>query len=174
MKNQKSMPLYSKVAWYGVMISLALIVSYVELLIPFHFGIPGIKLGLANIIVICMLYSLGFRAAFLISFVRIILSGILFGNLFSMLYSMAGGMLSLLVMAFSKKQFRFFDVMGISILGGVFHNIGQMVVAVIVVENLKIAFYLPVLIAAGTITGMLIGLLGKEILKRMDSINQIR
>ncbi len=167
MKNKKSMPLYSRVALYGVLTALALIAGYVELLLPINFGIPGIKLGLANIVVVCTLYLLDARAAVMISFVRILLSGLLFGNVFGILYSAAGGLCSLLIMIFAKHVLRFFGVAGVSVLGGIFHNLGQILVAVFVVENIKLVYYLPVLTAAGTLTGLLIGLLGGEIIKRV-------
>lgn len=93
----------SKVAYFGVFTALALIFSYIESLIPFHIGIPGVKLGLANLIVVVALYKMGTKEAFVLSVVRIVLSGFIFANLFSILYSLAGGMLSLAVMAFLKK-----------------------------------------------------------------------
>ena len=117
-----------KSVYFGVFTALALIVSYVEALIPFSFGVPGIKLGLANIVVVAALYMWGGTTALLLSVVRILLSGFLFGNMFAILYSLAGALLSLSVMALLKKSGRF-SVTGVSIAGGVFHNIGQMMAA---------------------------------------------
>lgn len=150
--------------------ALAMIFGYVEALIPFSFGIPGVKLGLANIVIVLALYILPAYQAFVIQLMRIVLVSFLFGNLSMMLYSLAGGMLSLLVMFLMKRRDAF-SVSGVSIAGGVSHNIGQLIVAVLVVQNLKIAFYLPVLIMAGLITGCLIGMLAyriKPVLDRMD------
>ena len=90
-------------AYFGVYLALALILSYVESLIPFYFGIPGVKLGLTNLVIVLVLYQLGFGPAMVLSCARVFLAGFLFGNLYSILYSLAGGVLSLLVMALVKK-----------------------------------------------------------------------
>lgn len=155
-----------KIAFLGVFIALALICSYVESLIPFYFGIPGVKLGLANIVVVIMLYTIGEKEAFAVSMLRIVLAGFLFGNLFSILYSLAGGLLSFLVMYLIKK-FGLLGVVPVSVCGGISHNIGQIVVAAFVVENYNIFYYIPVLLIAGTITGFLIGIVGQEIILRL-------
>ncbi|MCI6464386.1 MAG: Gx transporter family protein [Faecalicatena sp.] len=160
----------NKAAYFGVFTALALIFSYVEMLIPIQFGVPGIKLGLANLMIVIMLYKSGPKDALLLSVVRIVLSGFLFGNLFAIIYSLAGGILSLAVMALLKKRGTF-SVMGVSIAGGVCHNIGQLVVAMAVVETYRVGYYLPVLLIAGTVTGMLIGIVSNEVLKRIRGIN---
>ena len=113
----------NRVAYFGVFTALALIFSYIETLIPVNFGIYGVKLGLANLIIVVALYKIGIGEAFLLSVVRVVLSGFLFGNYFSIIYSLAGGMLSLAVMSLLKRSGGF-SVMGVSIAGGVFHNIG--------------------------------------------------
>lgn len=159
----------SRVAYFGVFTALALIFSYVETLIPVNFGIPGVKLGLANLIIVVALYKLPLKEVYLLSVTRILLSGFLFGNYFSILYSLAGGLLSLTVMALLKHQ-NGFSVMGISVAGGVFHNVGQMVVAMLVVETFSVAYYFPVLMIAGLVTGLLIGILANEMLKRLKNI----
>ena len=159
-----------KTAYFGVYISLALILSYVESLIPISFGIPGIKLGLANLVVVIALYKAKKPSyALIVSVIRIILSGFMFGNMFAILYSIAGGLLSFAVMIILKKK-ESFSIMGVSIAGGVFHNIGQLFVAMIVVESYKIGFYFPVLLIAGLITGALIGIVAGEVLKRIKNI----
>ena len=159
-----------KTAYFGVYISLALILSYVESLIPISFGIPGIKLGLANLVVVIALYKAKKPSyALIVSVIRIILSGFMFGNMFAILYSIAGGLLSFVVMIILKKK-ESFSIMGVSIAGGVFHNIGQLFVAMIVVESYKIGFYFPVLLIAGLITGALIGIVAGEVLKRIKNI----
>ena len=160
----------NKAAYFGVFTALALIFSYVEMLIPIQFGVPGIKLGLANLMIVIMLYKSGPKDALLLSVVRIVLSGFLFGNLFAIIYSLAGGILSLAVMGLLKKRGTF-SVMGVSIAGGVCHNIGQLVVAMAVVETYRVGYYLPVLLIAGTVTGMLIGIVSNEVLKRIRRLN---
>lgn len=159
----------NKVAYFGVFTALALIFSYVETLIPVNFGIPGMKLGLANLVIVTALYKLRLREVYLLSVVRVLLSGFIFGNYFSIIYSLAGGLLSLTVMAFLKKS-ESFSVMGVSIGGGVFHNIGQMIVAMLVVETFSVVYYVPVLLAAGLVTGLLIGITANEMLRRLRNI----
>ncbi len=159
----------NRVAYFGVFTALALIFSYVESLIPIQLGIPGVKLGLANLIIVIALYKMRLSEVFLLSIVRILLSGFLFGNYFSILYSLAGGLLSLAVMAFLKKMGDF-SVMGISMAGGVSHNVGQLVVAMLVVETFSVGYYLPVLLVAGLVTGFLIGVAAGEMLKRLVNI----
>lgn len=159
----------NKVAYWGVFTALALIFSFVESLVPIHFGIPGVKLGLANLVVITVLYQTGWRDALLISVVRIILAGFLFGNMFSIIYSLAGGVLSLLVMILLKKYCGF-SMIGVSVAGGVSHNIGQLLLAMAVVETVSIGYYLPVLLIAGVITGFVIGMIASEVVKRIRNI----
>ena len=160
----------SKVAYFGVFTALALIFSYVETLIPINFGIPGVKLGLANLIILIALYKMRLREVYLLSIVRVLLSGFIFGNYFSIIYSLAGGLLSLTVMAVFKRKDGF-SIMGISIAGGVFHNVGQLIVAMLVVETFSVAYYVPVLLIAGMITGLLIGIVSNEMLKRLVNVN---
>ena len=159
----------TKVAYFGVFTALALIFSYVETLIPIHLGIPGVKLGLANLIIVITLYKMGTKESYILSVVRIVLAGFIFANMFSILYSMAGGLLSLTVMVFLKQTDKF-SVMGISMAGGVFHNIGQLIMAAIVLESLSITYYLPALLIAGVLTGFLIGFIANEMLKRLSKL----
>ena len=158
-----------KAAYFGVFTALALIFSYIETLIPIQFGVPGIELGLANLIIVIVLYRTGWREALLLSVVRVVLAGFIFGNLFSIVYSLAGGILSLAVMALLKRTDRF-SVIGISIAGGVCHNIGQLIVAMVVVETYQVGYYLPVLLIAGVITGAVIGAVAGEVLKRIRNL----
>ncbi len=160
----------NRAAYFGVFTALALIFSYVETLIPIQIGIPGVKLGLANLIIVIMLYKRNAGEALLLSVVRVVLSGFLFGSLFSILYSLAGGILSLLVMAFLKNR-KSFSVIGVSIAGGVFHNIGQIIVAMAVVETFEVAYYVPVLLVSGCLTGALIGIVSDAVLKRTAQIH---
>ena len=147
----------------AMMIALAMIFSYVETMIPINFGIPGVKLGLANLVIVAAIYLFGGKQAFLISIVRIFLSGFMFGNLASILYSLAGGLLSLAVMLLLKKTDKL-SILAVSVMGGICHNIGQLIVAMLVVENLKLIFYVPVLLISGFLTGLLIGIVCRVIL----------
>lgn len=155
-----------KTALYGVLTALAFILSYVESLVPIPLGIPGIKLGLANLVVFAALYLLGSREAFLLSMVRILLAGFTFGSLYSLLYSLAGGLLSFAVMAVCKKT-GIFSRIGVSIAGGVSHNIGQICVAAVVFQSAGVFYYLPALLIAGLVCGALIGLLAGLVVERM-------
>ena len=159
----------SRVAYFGVFTALALIFSYVETLIPVNLGIPGVKLGLANLIIVVALYKMRLSEAYLLSVVRVLLAGFIFGNYFSIIYSLAGGLLSLTVMALLKK-WGGFSLQGISIAGGVFHNIGQLIVAAVVVETLSVTYYFPVLLIAGLLTGLVIGIVAEMMLKRLVNI----
>lgn len=159
----------NRVAYFGVFTALALIFSYVETLIPLQIGIPGVKLGLANLIIVVALYKLNIKEVYTLSVVRVLLAGFLFGNYFSIIYSLAGGLLSVSIMALLKKKGGF-SIIGISVAGGVFHNLGQLVVAMIVVETYSVAYYFPVLLVAGLITGLLIGIIAREMLKRLVNI----
>lgn len=156
----------TKAAYFGVFTALALIFSYVETLIPIHLGIPGVKLGLANLIIVITLYKMGTKEAYILSIVRVVLAGFIFGNMFSILYSLSGGLLSLSVMTLLKKTDKF-SVLGVSMAGGVFHNVGQLLMAAIVLESLSITYYLPVLLISGVLTGFLIGFIANEMLKRL-------
>ena len=147
----------------AMMIALAMIFSYVETMIPINFGIPGVKLGLANLVIVAAIYLFGGKQAFLISIVRIFLSGFMFGNLASIMYSLAGGLLSLAVMILLKKTDKL-SILAVSVMGGICHNIGQLIVAMLVVENLKLIFYVPVLLISGFLTGLLIGIVCRVIL----------
>ena len=159
----------NRAAYFGVFTALALILSYIETLIPVNFGIPGVKLGLANLIIVIVLYRMGWREALLLSVVRIVLSGFIFGNLFAILYSLAGGVLSLAVMALLKKSGAF-SVAGVSIAGGVCHNMGQLFVAMLVVETYQVGYYFPALLIMGVATGLVIGIASGEVLKRIRNI----
>ena len=155
-----------KIALYGMFLALALVFSYIEQLIPISLGIPGVKLGLANIITMMVLYYAGFGSAIMISAIRILLSGLLFGSGFAMVYSAAGAIFSILVMTLLKKTGKFGSV-GVSVSGGVFHNIGQIIVAAIVLETKALFYYLPVLILSGLGSGIIIGILSGFMIRRM-------
>ena len=159
-----------RVATFGIFIALAFLLSYIEAIIPIPIPIPGIKLGLANLVVLAGLYTLGSKEAFVLSIVRIILVGMTFGNPSTMLFSLGGGLLScFLMIAFSKSKM--LSTTGVSIVGGVSHNIGQIIVAAWVVNNILIVYYLPFLLISGAVTGALIGLIGSNIISRIKKFN---
>ncbi|MCI8639216.1 MAG: Gx transporter family protein [Coprococcus sp.] len=160
----------TKAAYLGVFTALALIFSYIETLLPLHPGIPGAKLGVANLVVIVALYKMGEREALAVSASRIVLAGFLFGNLVSILYSLAGGMLSFAVMAFARKR-DIFSVYGVSMAGGVFHNMGQIAAAVAVLDSYSVTYYIPVLLVIGVFTGTLIGIVAAGMLKRLAALD---
>lgn len=160
------MKMKKKVAFLGVFLALALIFSYIETWIPNVFGVPGIKLGLANIVIIILLFRFGTKEAYGISVARVILAGFMFGNLASILYGLAGAMLSLTVMLLLKKTGKF-KVISVSAVGGICHNVGQLIVAILVLENYRISYYLPVLLISGLVTGILIGIVAQEVILRL-------
>lgn len=155
-----------KTAFCGLMLSLALIAGYVESLIPVPIPIPGVKLGVANSIVLILLYMTNVKSVWLVSVSRVVLSGFLFGSMSSILYSLSGAVLSLLVMIVLKKK-DCFTMTGVSAAGGVCHNIGQLIMAFLVLESTAVWYYLPVLMISGVLTGSIIGILGKEVQRRI-------
>lgn len=152
-----------EIAYSGLCLALALILSYVESLIPFNFGIPGVKLGLANLCVVVLLYIAGWKEALTVDVLRVILSGFIFGNMSMILYSLAGAALSFVIMLVVYKTGRF-SPMGVSLSGGVSHNIGQLIVAVFVLGTSRVLYYIPVLILSGVVTGALLGFVAGIIL----------
>lgn len=152
----------------GLFTALAMIFGYVEAILPISVGIPGVKLGLANIVVLFALYYLKPSEAFLINIVRIILVSFMFGNLSVMLYSLAGGVLSFGAMLLFKKSGKF-SVYGVSVAGGVFHNVGQLLVAMLVLETMSLVYYGPVLLISGVVTGLVIGIVSSEVIKRIGN-----
>lgn len=166
MKNKDKAVLVAK---YGMLIALAFILSYVEAMIPIPIPVPGVKLGLANLVAIVGLYTIGVRGTIAVSLTRIVLVGFTFGNMFSMFYGLAGGAVSLLLMILAKKT-GWFSKIGVSIIGGIGHNIGQLCVAAVVVQTAGVFSYLPVLLVAGVVAGAVIGLLGGLIVERIGSV----
>ena len=165
MKKDKA----KKTALFGMMVALAFTFSYLESLIPINFGIPGVKLGLANLVVVVTMYVMSPKTAFPIAVIRIVLAGLTFGNAYSLAYSLAGGLLSFAVMVLAKKSNRL-SVIGVSMLGGISHNIGQIAVAAFVMGTYRIAYYLPVLLIAGMITGLLLGVAARLIIDRLGKM----
>lgn len=155
-----------KIAYYGLCIALAFVLSYVESLFPTFIAVPGVKLGLTNLVVLIALVRIGKKDAFFINMIRILLVGFTFGTAFSLLYSFAGGILSFLVMMLFYGKNRF-SVIGVSVAGGVAHNVGQILVAMVVLESNALLYYLPVLILSGTLAGVVVGILCGEVVKRL-------
>ena len=160
-----------KIARMGLLVALSMILSYVESLIPAFVAVPGVKVGLANIVVIFALYTLGPIEALIVSLLRVILSSFLFGSVLSLLYSLSGALLSLSGMILMKKL-KIFSTTVISVTGGVLHNVGQILVACLVLETDVLLYYLPVLILSGVITGAVIGIIASLVIKRLE--NNIR
>ena len=157
-----------RVAYCAMLSALAMVFGYVEALIPFSFGVPGMKLGIANLVIVVSLHLLPTYQVFFIQLIRIVLISFLFGNMSMMMYSLAGGILSFLVMRFVKKT-GIFSIIGVSICGGVSHNVGQLIMAGLAVQTIKLIYYFPMLLIGGLITGCLIGMLAQRILERIKS-----
>ena len=148
--------------------SVALLPSYVEMLIgPLFTGVPGIKMGLPNIAIMLVLYRIGTKEAIAVSFIRIVISSILFGNITMFWYSVAGAALSLAVMILLKKL-DILSSVGVSVAGALAHNVGQIIVAMILMQTSQIGYYLIVLSITGTVSGIFVGLLGGFVIKRIS------
>ncbi len=157
-----------KTALLGVLTSVALVLSYLEsILPPIWAAVPGIKVGLPNVVIIFLLYKFGVKEAAIVSFIRIFVVALLFGNVMTLAYSFAGALLSIVLMAICKKT-EVFSVVGTSIVGGVAHNLGQILVAIFLFDTVQIGYYMIVLAITGTIAGVFIGLAGALLLKRLD------
>ena len=154
------------VARVALMASLALIFSYIEAIIPYNPGIPGIKLGIANIVTVVALYKFGWKESVGVSVIRIVIAGLLFNGLFGMLYSLAGAIVSLAGMIGLKKT-GLFSVVGVSMAAGVLHNLGQLLMAAALIEDLRIFFYFPVLMFSGIAAGILVGIISALVLKAL-------
>lgn len=150
----------------SALVAVAMILSYVESMIPAFVAVPGVKMGLSNIATVFALYSLGWPYAIIVSVVRVFLSSLLFGNFVSLIYSLSGAFLALTLMILLKKLDKFSTV-GVSVAGGVGHNAGQIIAACIVMENAAISLYIIPLIISGTISGVLIGLVAGNLVERV-------
>lgn len=155
-----------KTALLGMLTSLALIASYIETLIPVPIPVPGVKLGLANLIILIVLKLYGAKEGLLLNILRILLAGFLFGSFSTILYSLAGGLLSFAVMGVLLKT-KLFSLIGVSIAGGVCHNLGQLLLAIVVLNSAALLSYMPVLLISGLLTGLLIGIGAEQILRHL-------
>ncbi len=157
-----------QIAQAGLLIALAMVLSYIESLIPAFVAIPGIKVGLANIVVVFALYRMDFKSALLISLIRVLLSSLLFGTVMTLAYSAAGASLSLAGMALLKRT-GLFGTTAVSVTGAVLHNLGQIAVACLILETDSLLYYLPFLVLSGVVTGLVIGLVSSTLIKRVGS-----
>lgn len=158
----------TRIATSGLFLAIAMILSYIESLIPFFVGIPGIKIGLPNLIVLLILYRSipdtdPYKAAITINLCRILLTGFLFGNMFSILYSIAGAAFSYFIMVLFSRSSKL-SIVGVSILGGVFHNIGQILIAMLLLNTKSILYYISPLMISGAVTGMVLGFVAYYVL----------
>lgn len=158
-----------RIAQIGMLVAVAFVLSYVEFLVPVSLGVPGVKLGLPNIVIVICLYECSVSQTVGISLARVILTGFTFGNLSMMFYSLAGGILSLGMMIILKRTGKF-SVVGVSVTGGIFHNVGQILVAMFVLQTGLLLYYLPFLLVAGCVAGAAIGFVGAMLTKRLHGI----
>ena len=154
------------IALLGLLIALAFVLAYVEYLLPLNIGIPGAKVGLANIVTVVAIYKIGYKRAACLSLTRVLLVGLTFGNMAMAMYSLAGAIVSFIAMLLGRGSKKF-SITGVSVLGGVFHNVGQIMVAMVLMETKELVFYLPILIVIGTISGVVIGILSGMICSRI-------
>lgn len=157
------------VAVLGLCTATALILAYVEVLIPPLFSaVPGIKMGLPNILLVFLLYRCGAPSAIGVSLLRILLVSMLFGNAMAFFYSLAGGFLSMAVMILLRKL-NFLSEVGVSVAGGVMHNVGQILMAMLLLETSELGYYLVVLTVTGTVAGILVGLCGAVLIRKIPT-----
>lgn len=157
-----------KIALSGMFAALGIIFSYIEYILPFQTGVPGVKLGLANLVIVVALYRMGYKDALVINLIRILVSGLLFTGLSGTFYSLCGSVCSFAVMALLKRTDRF-SVIGVSMAGGVFHNFGQLIAAMIMVSTTKLVYYFPVLLFSGLAAGIIVGIGGTILLRALPA-----
>ena len=158
-----------KVAFLGLSITLAMVLSFVESQIAVFTTIPGMKMGLPNLVIVFLLYRVGWKEAVLVSIIRVALVALLFGNLQSLIFSIAGAALSLTGMSLLKKT-KLFSPIAVSVVGGVLHNVGQVIAACLWTQTAQVAYYLPMLLISGICAGILIGLVAGLLLKRLKNV----
>lgn len=158
-----------RVAVYGIMTALAFVLSWIERLFPPISAVPGVKLGLANVVVLIMLYYRGFRPAIYVSLLRVLIVGFVFANVSTMLYSLAGGLFSLCMMGLAKRA-GLFSPVGVSVIGAVCHNVGQILLAMWMLGSALLINYLPVLLIAGVLTGVATGVAAMGALRYLKAL----
>ena len=155
------------VAFLGMMTAVAILATYVERLLPSPVpSVPGIKLGIANVVILTLLYLFNAKKAFLVNITRIVLVGLMFSGVYGMMYALAGGIFSFGAMYLAKRSEKL-SIVGVSILGGIFHNVGQILIAMAVLRTKELVYYLPVLLVSGVMTGILVGLGAKQCIKAL-------
>ena len=160
-----------KIAFLGLFTSTAMILSFLETLIPNIVPIPGFKIGLANFAILLALYIYDYKEAIIVDLVRIILSALLFGSMFSLFYSLSGAVLALLVEIIVKKVNKF-SVLGVSVLGAIFHNIGQFILAICILKSFSLLYYLPFTLIFCILTGAFNGYLVLILKNRLKKITK--
>ena len=158
-----------KVTFLAIFVALSMMLSFVESQIPPLVAIPGVKMGLANIAVVFTLYRFGVKEAAGVSILRVLLMSLIFGNALSLAYGLCGAAISLVGMALLKRFTRFSSI-SVSVVGGVLHNFGQIIVAYFVTDTAELVYYLPVLMISGTLAGIVIGVIAGIIVKRFEKI----
>ena len=158
-----------RVAFLGLCVTLSMVLSYFESLVPPLTSVPGIKIGFANLVTVFMLYRFGAKETVAVSIIRVVLVNMLFGTTMTLIFSLAGSICSLVSMILLKKNGKF-SLLTVSVVGGVLHNVGQIITAVFIMETSQIIFYLPILLISGTVAGVIIGLLAALIVKRMERV----
>lgn len=160
-----------KIAVLSVLTAVALVLSYLEAILPpIYAAVPGVKVGLPNVVVILILYRFGAKEAAMVSFMRVFIVALLFGNAMTLAYSIAGAVLSLILMMIFKKL-DWFSAVGVSIIGGIAHNVGQIIVAILILNSTLIAYYMIILTITGTLAGVAVGLAGSLLIKRLEKIS---
>ncbi len=160
-----------RIAILGVLTAVALVLSYLEAILPpIYAAVPGVKVGLPNVVVILILYRFGAKEAAMVSFLRVFIVALLFGNAMTLAYSIAGALLSLFLMMLFKKL-DLFSAVGVSIIGGIAHNVGQIIVAMLLLNSTLIAYYMIILTITGTLAGVAVGLAGSLLVKRLERIS---
>jgi heptaprenyl diphosphate synthase len=153
----------------GFLLAVSLVLSYLEGLLPVMVAVPGVKLGLANVITMVVLYHFGSKKAFLFMSLRVVLAGLMFSGMAGIVYSFAGGLCCIFIMSI-LKNIKIFSMLGVSMAGAIFHNLGQIIVAFFVMENAHILYYFPVLCVSGVITGLIVGYVSALVIGRIDKI----
>ena len=168
MKGQNVMKT-KKVATLGLCIALSMVLSFIEHQIPPLVAVPGVKVGLPNLVMVFMLYKIGWKETAVVSLIRVVLVSMIFGSVVSMAYGLVGATLSLIGMTLLKKT-KLFSTIAVSVVGGVLHNIGQIATACVVMGTAQIVYYLPVLLISGTIAGVVIGFISGLLVKKLDKL----
>lgn len=171
-KKEYKLSKTQKIIFIALLVSQAIVLSFIERMIPLNFSIPGAKLGLANIITLTSLYLFSFKESLAIVILRTMITSFIVGSFSSFLYSISGGLLSFFVMyVLMQISFEKISPIGISIVGGVFHNLGQLLMAAFIIKNIRITYYLPFLMLTGVVTGCVVGITVRYLLRYLRKLN---